>query len=129
MKKLILLLLLGTLSTTVVEAKTKYLEKDYQTLWCSANNGITEVVLSDKTRVDCVLEDYAVEVDWAKKWAEAVGQSLYYAKVLDKKPGILLLMTNGEKDEKYLQRLRVVTEDLGIKVFVMRSMEVVNEEY
>lgn len=38
-------------------------------------------------------------------------------------------MTNGEKDEKYLQRLRVVTEDLGIKVFVMRSMEVVNEEY
>lgn len=64
MKKLILLLLLGTLSTTVVEAKTKYLEKDYQTLWCSANNGITEVVLPDKTRVDCVLEDYAVEVDW-----------------------------------------------------------------
>lgn len=129
MKKLILLLLLGTLSTTVVEAKTKYLEKDYQTFWCSANNGITEVVLPDKARVDCVLEDYAVEADWAKKWAEAVGQSLYYAKVLNKKPGILLLMTNGEKDEKYLQRLRVVTEDLGIKVFVMRSMEVVNEEY
>ena len=129
MKKLILLLLLGTLSTTVVEAKTKYLEKDYQTLWCSANNGVTEVVLPDKARVDCVLEDYAVEADWAKKWAEAVGQSLYYAKVLNKKPGILLLMTNGEKDEKYLQRLRVITEDLGIKIFVMRSMEVVNEEY
>ncbi len=129
MKKLILLLLLGTLSITAVEAKTKYLEKDYQALWCSANNGITEVVLPDKARVDCVLEDYAVEADWASKWAEGIGQSLYYAKVLNKKPAILLLMTNGEKDEKYLKRLRTVTEDLGIKVFVMRSMEVVNEEY
>ena len=30
-------------------------------------------------RVDCLSTEFAVEIEWADDWAEAVGQSLYYA--------------------------------------------------
>ena len=29
--------------------------------------------------VDCLNREHAIEVEWAENWAEAVGQSLYYA--------------------------------------------------
>ncbi len=54
-------------------------ESAYRDKWCAARNGQTEVRLPDGTRVDCVTKFYAVEVDFSKKWAEAVGQALWYA--------------------------------------------------
>jgi len=50
-----------------------------------------EVTLSDRTRVDLVSMHYAIEVDWAAKWAEAIGQSLFYAEMTGRKPGIVLI--------------------------------------
>ena len=35
---------------------------------------------------------YAVEFDFAEKWAEAVGQALYYALKTGKKPAVVLIM-------------------------------------
>ncbi|MFH1027609.1 MAG: hypothetical protein V1791_06370 [Pseudomonadota bacterium] len=35
---------------------------------------------------------YAVEVEYAHKWAEAIGQSLYYSRMTGKKPGVVLIM-------------------------------------
>lgn len=96
-------------------------EKDYQKLWCSVNNGRTEVVLPDKTRVDCVTETHAIEFDFAKKWGEAIGQSLYYASALKKTPGIVLILENPEKDTKYLKRLQTVAEKYGISVWTITS--------
>lgn len=54
-------------------------ESDYRDKWCEARNGQVEVRLADGTRVDCVTKFYAVEVDFSRKWAEAVGQALWYA--------------------------------------------------
>jgi hypothetical protein len=44
-------------------------ERWYQEQWCEAMGGQTEVVLPDKTRVDCLTDEYAIEVDFAPKWA------------------------------------------------------------
>ena len=109
-----------------VMANSTYQEKDYQAAWCSAHKGITEYSLSDKTRVDCLTEEYAIEFDWAKKWAESIGQSLYYAYSTNKKPAVVLIMTNPEKEEQFLKRLTKVAKKAGITVFVMASVNDTN---
>ncbi|MDP2689260.1 MAG: hypothetical protein Q8P48_04005 [Deltaproteobacteria bacterium] len=84
-----------------------------------------EYRLPDRTRVDCVTVEYAVEVDFAGKWAEAIGQAVYYAMMTDKKPGILLIMDGEEeKDARYLERLKTVTESLGIAVWTIAPEDV-----
>ncbi|WP_171018846.1 hypothetical protein ACONUD_00725 [Microbulbifer harenosus] len=52
---------------------------DYQLPWCETAGGVAEYVLPDRTRVDCLTETHAMEFDFAPKWAEAIGQALYYA--------------------------------------------------
>ena len=62
--------------------------------------------LNDGTRVDCLLPHLAVEVDFAPKWAECIGQALYYGQKTNRTPACVLIMENPEKDLKYLKRLR-----------------------
>ena len=101
--------------SSTVEKKN---EKWYQKHWCDQMHGQMEVVLKDKTRCDCLLEDYAVEVDFSRKWAESIGQSLHYAMMTGEKAAVLLIM-KGPKDERYLQRLKSTIDyhDLPIKVW------------
>lgn len=87
-------------------AKTKHLEKEYQELWCKAKGGQLEYILNDKTRIDCLLPNMAVEFDFAPKWHECIGQALYYGNKTNRTPACVLIMENGEKDLKYLKRLR-----------------------
>jgi len=54
-------------------------EKYYQAKWCAANNGQAEVILPDKTLADCITTTHAIEFDFGKKWAESLGQALYYS--------------------------------------------------
>ncbi|MBQ8887599.1 MAG: hypothetical protein IJY61_07865 [Candidatus Gastranaerophilales bacterium] len=88
----------------------KMTEKDYVNKYCT---GIIEYTLPDKTRIDCLTEEYAIEFDYAKKWAESIGQSLYYAKKTGKKPAVAII-TSGEKDLKYINRIREVDENITI---------------
>ena len=88
----------------------KLTEKDYVNMYCT---GIKEYVLPDKTRVDCLTEEYAIEFDFAKKWAESIGQSLYYAKKTGKRPAVAII-TNGENDLKYIQRIKDTDEEITI---------------
>ncbi len=94
-------------------------EKYYQSKMCNEFGGETEYVLFDRTRVDCLSGEYAIEVDFAKKWAEGVGQSLYYADVTGKKPAIGLIV--GEGDEKYLKRVQRVADKFDIKIIVLEK--------
>lgn len=66
-------------------------ESWYQKTWCKAQNGKIEVTLKDRTRVDCLTTTHAIEFDFAIKWAESIGQSLHYARMTGKKPGIVLI--------------------------------------
>ena len=74
--------------------KPNQVEMYYENEWCTTDFGSKEVILWDMTRVDCMTKDYAIEFDFAKKWAEAIGQSLYYSKLTGKSPAIVLILTS-----------------------------------
>jgi len=94
-------------------------EKYYQTKFCNELNGVMEYRLSDKTRVDCLTDQYAIEVDWAKKWAEAIGQTLYYAHYTEKKAAIALIIK--PKDQRFVDRARILSEKFDIKIFIIKK--------
>ena len=119
MKKLYLLSILCIFSANSCFCAHCYLEKEYQNKWCKANHGTAEYILNDKTRIDCLTKDYAIEFDFASKWAESIGQSLYYALSTNKNAGVVLIMENPQKDMKYLIRLKEVAQKYNIKVWTM----------
>ena len=108
-----------------LEAKHIHKEKYYQRIFCSKFNGILEYTLRDKTRVDCLTSTMAVEVDFSTKWAESIGQSLYYSKMTHKRATVLLILENPQKDIKYLQRLKKVAKDTNIKVYTINRQGVI----
>lgn len=97
--------------------QTKLKEKDYVNMYCK---GTIEYVLPDKTRIDCLTDEYAIEYDWASKWAESIGQSLYYAKMTGHKPAVAIIMKTPQ-DEKYIKRIQ--TADERITVFKIKAYE------
>lgn len=122
MRILVTLLILIILPLCVFAQTPKnhqYFEKDYQKVWCDAHCGTTEVILSDRARVDCVTATHAIEFDFAPKWAESIGQSLYYGYALNKKPGIVLIIENADKDQKYINRVKSVAKIYGITLWTM----------
>ena len=96
----------------------------YQQRWCEQKNGEMEVRLKDKTRCDCLTDDYAIEVDFSHKWAEAIGQSLHYARMTGQQAGIVLIV-EGKKDMKHLKRLEQVIDfyALPIRVWTTNQQE------
>lgn len=120
MKKHIILvvLIIGLLFSGCAEKK-KHLEKYYQTQLCNELGGVMEQSLLDRTRIDCLTDEYAIEVDFSKKWAESVGQSLYYAEMTKKKPAIALIVRDTKKDKRHLKRLRVLANKYDIKIFII----------
>lgn len=73
-----------------------------------------EVVLPDSTRVDCLSDGVAYEADFSPKWAEAIGQSAYYALRTGRQPGIILICTQRlETCMEHLRRTRETVEHLG----------------
>ena len=109
------------LLTGCSQKEVKHNEKYYQTIICKQLDGKMEFVLKDKTRVDCLNDTYAMEVDFAKKWAESIGQSLYYAQMTHKEPAVGLIV--GKKDLRYLKRLQIVANELNIKVYIIKKEE------
>lgn len=95
-------------------------ESVYRDSFCNAVKGQTEYRLPDNARVDCFSEQYAIEIEFAKKWAEGSGQSLYYAQMTRKKPSIGLILADG-KEEIYLKSLTHVTDKHGIKIFIIKK--------
>ena len=93
-------------------------ESYYVNQWCTGDFGRKEAVLWDMTRVDCLAKDYAIEFDFAKKWAESIGQSLYYAKMTGKKPAVVLILTSLA-DYRYVKR--VERFDKEIKLFLIKA--------
>jgi len=125
MKTFLLVCLSSGLGSAVIFAAKLYeklYEKDYQKAWAAKHGGKCEVRMSDGTRCDIVTDTHAIEVDWADKWAEAVGQSLWYSFQTNKKPGIVLILKSG-KDRKHLMRLPSLIDGkgLGIDVWVVVS--------
>ena len=90
-------------------------ESHYQQQWCDEHKGVMEYRIPGG-RVDCLTETHAVEVDFARKWAEAIGQALYYSHYTGKKPGIVLIM-GTDRDNTRLENISPVTDRHGIDVW------------
>ena len=114
--------LLLVLTFGVYAAKHDYPESYYQWNFCT---GDTEHILDNYTRVDCLTESHAIEVDFASKFYEAIGQSLYYASYTGKRAGILLIIER-KKDLKYWYRLNSVIQYYGLPIDVWTTGAAVN---
>jgi hypothetical protein len=106
------------LLTATLFSQTKQKESYYQQKFAEAVNGETEVVLSDRTRVDVVTATHVIEVDFGYKWAESIGQSLHYQGMVGNKKAGVLLVVEGRKEERFLDRLVGVAAKHGIDVWV-----------
>ena len=102
-------------------------ERDYQAAWC-ATRGQMEAVLPDKTRVDCLTDTHAIEFDFGRKWAEAIGQALHYARMTGRTPGVVLIIERDE-DWRYWTRMNqnIAAFGLGIETWAV-GPSLLNEE-
>ena len=91
------------------QAKHINVERHYQDIWCSEQGGQTEARMSDGTRCDCLTDDMATEVDFARKFYEGITQALHYS-MLTGRPGGLLLIVEDAKEWRYVERARKIIE-------------------
>ena len=116
--KLFLLIILFCLSFSAYAIEK---EEFYSNKFCEELSGQSQFKLKDLSRVDCLTETHAFEVDWADgmKVYEAIGQSLYYASQTEKKPGILLLIRK-DNSQKHIRKIKEVIRyfDLDIELIL-----------
>ena len=95
-------------------------EKSVNQQWCPANGGVLEYRTKYGTYVDCLTEEYAVEVEFDYNWKESIGQSLHYAEATNKSPAVLIIKrTKSKKD--YLREFNQTIDkfNLPITVFIV----------
>ncbi len=66
----------------------------------------------------CRVPTHAIEVDWSRKWAEGIGQCLFYAEMTGRKPGLLLLIKDPAREWRYLWRAALVCGKHGITFYL-----------
>ena len=67
-------------------------------------------------RVDCISDEYAIEIEWAEDWYHAVGQSLDDAVVMKRKPGIILLCPHSSVHGEGLCRSYIYRLDAALSL-------------
>lgn len=129
--KLFIILTIQLICTSCVLAAHQHLEKEYQSVWCNAHKGVMEYKLPDKARVDCLTDTLAVEFDFAPKWAECIGQAIYYGKKTNKTPACVLIMEDPDKDKVYLKRLKYTVRtkfkkqpSFRFKIYTMKAEDI-----
>jgi len=100
-------LLLVSLSVSAQER-----ESDYQKLIHQALGGKREVAV-ESGYVDILTETHAIEVEFANKWKQAIGQALWYGLQTEHKPGIVLVKEYAS-DQKYVIQLGAALEYAGL---------------
>ncbi len=112
----VVLLALGLLGQPVLAgSKRLHPERWYQKKWCQEQGGRSEARLPDKTRCDCLTPTHAVEFDFGPKWAEAIGQALYYSLQTGKRGGIVLILEK-EQDYNYWLRLNSTIQHFKLPI-------------
>ena len=96
-------------------------ESFWQQRYCTGM--ILEKHLPSGGYVDCLSDEFAIEVDWSSHWAESVGQSLYYAAATNRKPGIILLCERSEGPIEGLCRSYIYRLEYALK-FVNTHIEI-----
>lgn len=112
-----LILFIVIFFATTTHAKHKMPEREYVSQHCT---GKIEFILPDRTRVDCLTDEYAIEFDFASKWAEALGQSLHYAYSTQRLPAISLILESN-KDMRFVDILTPLCDVYGIKLVLIEN--------
>lgn len=94
-------------------------ESDYVEAHCT---GQIEVVLPDRTRIDCLMDAHAVEYDYGSKWAQAIGQSLHYASHTGRRAGVVFIVVSNS-DRYGLARARAVIDHYGLPIDIVDVLE------
>jgi len=120
MKIFYILLFIFGITFSISGQITNYSENEISNYIQSLIGGEREVRVKSG-RADLMVGEHVFEVEWANKWKESIGQSLWYALQLNKKPGIILLM-RSPKDYKYYIQLNSALDyaDLSEKIVVLR---------
>lgn len=74
------------------------------------HGGILEYKNDDATRVDCLTNTHAIEFDFANKWAEAVGQALYYQYKTGKRAKVVLILEHPQSQMMYYNRVKALSK-------------------
>lgn len=92
-------------STESCWAKHRATERQYQEYYNDEffdGKAKLEHRLPDRTRIDIYLpNEAAIEVDFAAKWAECIGQATHYGRMTDTQPTLLLIMEK-DTDQRYV---------------------------
>lgn len=67
-----------------------------------------------------VLLLYVCGANAAPKWAEALGQSLHYARMTGRTPAIFLILEN-DSDMRYVERLAPLCEKYGVWLTIVSN--------
>lgn len=107
--------------TSAANAKHKHLESWYADALAVELSAKTEVRMRNGTRCDVLSSTHSVEVEFAEKWCESIGQALNYASQTGRR-GAVALILESDSDERFLVRLRTVISwhQLPIAVIVLR---------
>jgi hypothetical protein len=115
MKHLILTITLCSLSSV---ANAFERENFYNKKYCAELGGIYSSYHNNtgatNASIDCETEDTAWEGEWSYKAYEAVGQSLWYASITGKTPGIIFYVKK-KNQQKYIDRAKLTFDSLNIK--------------
>ena len=116
MKKILVLITLFVGLSSNAYVTHEHNEYSYQKAWAEKHNAIIEYKLDDYTRVDCLTPTHAIEFDFYNKWAEAVGQALYYSLKTGKKPMVILILENPQKQMIYFNRVKQLANAYNFEV-------------
>jgi len=98
MKRIMFYLLLAITTSVTAQPESWYVENS-----CP---GEIEYRLPDRTRVDCLTDNFAIEYDFTHKWAEAIGQALHYSLMTGKNGGIVLI--GSQNDPGYRRAFNII---------------------
>lgn len=77
-------------------------ETDYSAAIAAHWGARTEVPVTSG-RVDILTEQYAIEVEWANKWKDGIGQALWYGLQTNRAAGIILIVRSSGDYKYFLQ--------------------------
>ena len=106
----------GNIYTRQAANKHIHSEASYQRAWCEQHSGILEYQNDDYTRVDCLTDTHAIEFDFANKWAESVGQALYYQHKTGKRGMVILILEYPEQQQIYYKRVKALAKTYNFDV-------------
>ncbi|WP_330925162.1 hypothetical protein [Candidatus Sororendozoicomonas aggregata] len=117
----LLAVFLNSNSATLMAAPVYKKQKEhwYQEVWCQGKGGKVEYKLKDGRRVDCLTDTHAIEMEFARNWPEAIGQSLDYSMLTTKQAGIVLIL-QSDKDETHWQRMNQLINHYQLPITVWK---------